>query len=56
MLPVKFHRKIRKWGSSMVFSIPPEILDTLDLKEEDEVSIYIDDNRMIVEKIKPCSP
>jgi len=40
----------------MVFSIPPEILKALGLEEKDSIQIYIDDNRMIVEKIKQGSP
>jgi len=54
-MPVRFKRKIRKWGDSLIFSIPPEILDTLTLKKGDEVIIYVDDERMIVEKASKLS-
>lgn len=39
-------RKIRKSGNSYVLTIPPAIMDALDLKDGDTVSLINEDNRV----------
>jgi len=51
-MQVKFLRKVRKWGDSVVFSIPREILRALDIKVGDEIEVYVSNNKIVVEKIK----
>ena len=46
-------RKIRKSGNSYVLTIPPAVMEALDLKEGDAVSITSDQNRAELIKQDP---
>ncbi|SFC62457.1 putative addiction module antidote [Alkalibacterium subtropicum] len=46
-------RKIRKSGNSYVLTIPPAVMEALDLKEGDTVSITSDQNRAELVKQDP---
>lgn len=46
-------RKIRKSGNSYVLTIPPAVMEALDLKEGDTVSITSDQNRAELVKEEP---
>lgn len=45
-MTTKQTRKIRKSGNSYVLTIPPAIMDALDLKDGDTVSLINEDNRV----------
>ncbi len=47
---MKFYRKIRNWGNSKGIVIPAEILNTLNLKAGDELTLHLDDSHIIMEK------
>ncbi len=40
---------LRKLGKSNQVAIPKEIVDALDLKTEDYLDVYVEDNRIILE-------
>lgn len=42
---------VRRWGNSQGIRLSKEIINRMNLKEDDEVSIRIDDGKMIIEKI-----
>ena len=42
---------VRRWGNSQGIRLSKEIINRMNLKEDDEVSISIDDGKMIIEKI-----
>lgn len=46
-------RKIRKSGNSYVLTIPPSIMDGLELREGDAVSYVINNNRVELVKQEP---
>jgi len=47
---IRFRRKIRQSGGSSAIVIPPEILEHLDWKIGDQIEIYTDNGRIIIEK------
>ena len=49
-MPVKFYKKIRKWGGSKGIILPAPILAALNLKPGDEVTIHIDNSHIIIKK------
>jgi len=49
-MPVKFRRKIFKSGDSFRITIPMEIVKTLNLKEKDELEIWLNDSQIIMQK------
>ena len=49
-MPVKFEISVVLVGKSLKITIPIEIAKHLDLAKGDTVFIYVDNNRMIVEK------
>ena len=49
-MPVKFKMTLVKIGNSMRITIPKPIVDTLALKAGEELSLYMDDSRIIIEK------
>ena len=42
---------VRRWGNSQGIRLSKEIINRMNLKEDDEVSISIDDGKMIIDKI-----
>lgn len=42
--------KIQKWGNSHGVRIPVSYLNDLDLKENDRVELYLEDNKIIIKK------
>jgi len=49
-MPVYFERKAKRSGGSIVVSIPPEILRALKIKESDVLLLYVEDDKLVVEK------
>ncbi|GBF81329.1 AbrB/MazE/SpoVT family DNA-binding domain-containing protein [Aphanothece sacrum] len=43
--------QIGKWGNSLGFRIPKHIVETLNLKPHDSVECFIENGRLIVERI-----
>lgn len=52
-MTIKQVRKIRKSGNSYVLTIPPAVMEALDLKEGDTVSITSDQKRAELVKQDP---
>ena len=50
--PLKFPRKIKQIGGSKGVLIPMVILSTLKLKTNDDIIIYLDNSKIIIEKWK----
>ena len=44
---------LRKWGNSVGLRIPAQILESLDLEENSQVTLEVRENRLIIEKDKP---
>ena len=42
---------IRRWGNSQAIRLSKELIRQMNLQEDDEVSISIDNGKMIIEKI-----
>ena len=49
-LPVKFKRSMFRSGDSFRITIPMPIIKELDLKEKDELLIWLDDHQIIMRK------
>jgi AbrB family looped-hinge helix DNA binding protein len=49
---IKFDREIRQSGGSAAITVPKEILRTLGWKIGDQVELYVDDHRIVIEKAK----
>lgn len=49
---IKFRRTIRKYGGSLTFTLPAELLKAISLGLGDEVDLYLDNGNIIVEKVK----
>jgi len=47
---------IRKWGNSLAIRFPQNILSQLDLKENGEVEIRLDDNKLILSPVSDKKP
>ena len=43
--------KIQKWGNSQGIRIPKSIMDSMNWKNDDELSISTEQNKLIIEKI-----
>lgn len=52
---VKFKRKIRQSGGTSAITVPEELLGALNWKLGDEVTIFIEEERLVVEKAIPNS-
>ena len=45
--------KVAKWGNSLAIRLPRDVVDTLDLKEGDNIELLSrDDRSMVVEKAR----
>lgn len=44
---------IQKWGNSDAVRLPKKLLESLKLKTNDKVEAKIDNNSIVIEKIKP---
>ena len=42
---------IRKWGNSQAIRIPKNYLDSLGIKENDPVSLSLEDNSIVIKKV-----
>lgn len=42
---------IKKWGNSQAIRIPKNILDSINLKENDEINITTKENLIVIEKV-----
>jgi len=42
---LKFERNINKQGGSLMFAVPPEVLDYLELKEGDVIELIADSKK-----------
>jgi len=49
-MPIKFTRTVFKSGDSLRITIPMEIVKALNIKEKDQLVIWLDDSRIIMEK------
>ena len=49
-MPVKFKRTTFKSGNSYRITIPMEIVKALDIKEKEELVIWLNDSQIIMEK------
>jgi len=52
---IKFEREIRQTGGSLAITLPPEIAKSLGWKLRDKVHIYVDDEHVIIERVKKTS-
>ena len=43
---------IQKWGNSQGIRIPKILLDTVKWKENEEIMIVVDNDKLIIEKVK----
>ena len=43
---------IQKWGNSQGIRIPKILLDTVKWNEDEEISIIVEDGKLILEKVK----
>jgi bifunctional DNA-binding transcriptional regulator/antitoxin component of YhaV-PrlF toxin-antitoxin module len=50
-LPLRFKRKAFLTGGSLRINIPSEIVDTLEIKPRDVLSIWLNDGQIVMEKI-----
>ena len=51
-MPVKFKRTTFKSGNSYRITIPMEIVKALDIKDKEELVIWLNDSQIIMEKVK----
>ena len=49
-IPVKFRRSVFKSGDSFRITIPMEIIRTLDIKEKEELEIWLNDSQIVMKK------
>ncbi len=52
MTVIRFKRTIRRSGGSAAIAVPPEILMALGWQIGNTVELYIDNQKMVIEKIK----
>jgi len=50
-MPVRFKRSVFKSGDSYRVTIPMDIIRTLDIKEKEELEIWLTDSQIVMEKI-----
>ena len=43
---------IQKWGNSQGIRIPKMLLDSVQWKENEQITIVVENNRIIIEKVK----
>ena len=43
---------IQKWGNSQAIRLPKALLETASIKENEQVRIFAEQNRIIIEKVK----
>ena len=46
---------IQKWGNSQGIRIPKMLLDSVQWKENEQITIVVENNRIIIEKVKDKS-
>ena len=51
-MPVKFKRAVFKSGDSFRVTIPMPIIKALDIKEKEELMIWLNDSQIVMEKTK----
>ena len=51
-MPVKFRRTTFKSGNSYRITLPMEIVRTLNIKDKEQLEIWLDDSRIITKKAK----
>ena len=44
--------KLQKWGHSLAVRIPKSFVNTINVKERDEVELIIEDNQLIIKPVK----
>ena len=44
--------KLQKWGHSLAVRIPKSFVNTINVKEHDEVELIIEDNQIIIKPVK----
>ena len=44
--------KLQKWGHSLAVRIPKSFVNTINVKEHDEVELIIEDNQLIIKPVK----
>ena len=49
---IKMTTTIQKWGNSQGVRIPKAILDTVEWKENEKITIFIDNGKIVMEKAK----
>lgn len=47
-MAVKFARKLKRYGGSYVFAIPPELIKALHLNVDDDLLVYVDDDEKML--------
>ena len=52
-MPIKFERSVFKSGDSFRITIPIEIIKTLNIKEKDCLTVWLNDSQIIMEKPNP---
>lgn len=52
---VKFKRKILQNGSSLAVVIPYEIIDALKLKKGNMMEVWLEGERIVMERVVECS-
>lgn len=50
-MPVRFRRTVFKTGDSYRITIPMEIIRTLNIKDKEALQIWLNDSKIIMEKI-----
>jgi len=50
-IPVKFRRSVFRSGDSFRITIPMEIVRALDINEKEQLSIWLNDSQIIMEKM-----
>ena len=51
-VPVKFIRSVFKSGDSFRITIPMEIVKALNIKEKEQLAIWLNDSQIIMEKLE----
>jgi bifunctional DNA-binding transcriptional regulator/antitoxin component of YhaV-PrlF toxin-antitoxin module len=49
-MPVRFKRSVFKSGDSFRITIPMEIIRTLNIQEKEQLSIWLNDSQIMMEK------
>ena len=51
-IPVKFKRSVFRSGDSFRVTIPMDIIRSLEIKEKDELEIWLNDSEIVMKKIE----